>query len=46
MRFDFRDVPTVIADEDSTARQALQGYLKSTGFHSLEHVETVEAPGN
>ncbi|MBT4710696.1 MAG: hypothetical protein HOB82_04110 [Alphaproteobacteria bacterium] len=46
MRFDFRDVPTVIADEDSTARQALQGYLKSMGFRSLEHVETADALGN
>jgi len=46
VRFDFRDVPTVIADEDSGARQALQGFLKSMGFRSLEHVESVEALGN
>jgi hypothetical protein len=29
VRFDFRDVPTVIADEDSSARQPLQRFLKS-----------------
>lgn len=45
MQFDFRDVPTVIADEDSGARQALQGFLKSMGFRNLDHVESVEALG-
>jgi len=45
VEFDCRDVPTVIADEDSGARQALQGFLKSMGFRNLDHVESVEALG-
>jgi DNA-binding NarL/FixJ family response regulator len=46
VKFDYRDVPTVIADEESGPRQALQGHLKSLGFQNINHVESVEALAN
>ena len=46
MKFDYRDVPTVIADEESGPRQALQGHLKSLGFQDIDHVVSVEALAN
>ncbi len=43
MRVDFRDVPTVIADESSATGQSLHRILDQLGFRALDHVETMDA---
>lgn len=43
MRTDFRDVPTVIADENAALGQSVHTILDQMGFQSLQHVDSIGA---